>query len=205
MLRKPATIGCLVATFLGLAAYVAAQEKRQGQAPESQAPKRFLDVLRYSDTKVVFTRETTEKVISIRGPARGTALDLIQYIQVTAREYIIYDHYDKKANLLPESFPLGDTGWVPPTPCCKKNPATGLCSIDPAEWTKGPWKAFPALAKTSGLYFQIRYSSQGTGKDAKYRVELRGDPGCLGLPLTLVVEEKVDNGGWFVTRTLTPL
>jgi hypothetical protein len=157
-----------------------------------------------AEDKPIGTPEELAASLKARGPARAKAIAIIDHVQSVARDFVTYDHYSAAGDLLPRSFPLGKTGWVPATACCAQDRRSGMCRVDPAVWNKGPWKEL-RLSPKSPLPFQIRYTSTGTGTKASYRLELRADPGCLGRPMELILEGKIERGGWVATRTLAPL
>jgi len=75
---------------------------------------------------------------------------------------------------LPKAFPVGNTGWVPTTPCCKQATAP-KCAPQPDPWKRSPWKEL-SFAPTEPHYFQWRYE----GGSSHFTAEARADMDCDG-------------------------
>lgn len=74
------------------------------------------------------------------------------------------------------AFPTGDTGWTPPTPCCK-SPTRPRCHSSEHDWRHPIWKALHFTMEGKTHYCQYRYA--GTG--ARVSITARCDLDCDGI------------------------
>ena len=93
------------------------------------------------------------------------------------------------------TFPVGDTGLTPATPCCAG--PDHKCPIDPAAWRHPLWQALDVEA-LEPMRFQYRYQSDGK----TFTATAVGDPGCDGDPITLTATGAIVDGN--ATVTLPP-
>lgn len=137
--------------------------------------------------------------------ARATEASVtLRRIAVNARSYYEGDDStDSSSKPLLKQFPLGSTGWVPKTPCCEQG-SKRSCRPDPADWNVDPWRAL-GFSMTSAHYFQYRYQSSGTGRNATFKAEARADLDCNGLYSTYTVKGRVDESGKVVLEEPLPI
>jgi type IV pilus assembly protein PilA len=95
-------------------------------------------------------------------------LDKIHY---GARAFVQADRFDPSGNPLPKGFPQGQTGWVPPTPCCDQGVK---CSPNPSLWQGSPWREL-RFQVADPHYFQWRYRGGGSTFVAEAQADLDCD------------------------------
>jgi hypothetical protein len=105
------------------------------------------------------------------------ATEGLEKIGLGAKAFFQADHYDRAGKLLQKQFPPGDTGWVPKRSCCGK--AGSKCQPDQRAWNVSPWRELH-FQLSDPHYYQFRYSSRGSNKQATFTAEARGDLNCDG-------------------------
>jgi hypothetical protein len=140
-----------------------------------------------------FPKDTSQLMFAYLGVASAVAIPaFIKYtrksktveategldkIMVGAKAYFQTDHYDQNGTLLPKAFPAS-TDWTPAKGCC--GGPGNKCQPDADAWAKSPWKELH-FSLSDPHYYQFRFESKGTGKDATFVAEARGDLNCNGV------------------------
>lgn len=118
-------------------------------------------------------------------------------IAAGAKLYYAAQNTRRKGKRRAPSFPPGTTGWTPATSCCQGGGNT--CQPDPTAWNQGPWKDLQ-FQLSDPHYYQWRYTSTGTGKQATFEAEARGDLDCDGTFSSFKILGAVDASGQVVLQ-----
>ncbi len=73
------------------------------------------------------------------------------------------------------TFPVGDTGWTPETPCCEQRGR--VCRLEPQEWSVHPLWSQLEFVPLAAPTHQLRYDSDD---GQTFIVRARGDIACDG-------------------------
>jgi len=131
----------------------------------------------------------------LRYMKRSRATEALAELRVLALSARLYYERSGKVSrtgqVTVKSFPLGDTGWTPSSPCCKNPKKT--CAPQPSAFTSPLWKAL-RFAPPNRFRYQYRFVGCGTGDKATFTARARGDLDCDGVYSLYSVEGQIQDG-----------